>query len=295
MLFRSRLRTGRRREVSLGGRGTPAMIALAIVLVLTSGTSVSLAVRDSAAIALRAATEPIAAVGRGLAAVGALGADIQALRTRLALTLQERDEAAASAARVASLEREITELQAILDLRSSITFSSIAVQVVARDFEIGKRLVIVDRGSLDGITEGDVVIGAGGTLVGRVISLSERSAQVRLVSDPEFAVTAEIAATGAIGILHGRGANPLSFEDIDALRDVPVGAEVTTSGIELSTTIRSAFPRGLSIGRVVTVSDPSGAVIKSAEVKPILELDAARTLLVITNYDGGLNAPSPAP
>jgi cell shape-determining protein MreC len=118
---------------------------------------------------------------------------------------------------------------------------------------------------------------------------------VRLVSDPEFAVTAEIAATGAIGILHGRGANPLSFEDIDALRDVPVGAEVTTSGIELSATIRSAFPRGLSIGRVVTVSDPSGAVIKSAEVKPILELDAARTLLVITNYDGGLNAPSPAP
>ena len=142
MLFRSRLRTGRRREVSFGGRGTPAMIVLAIVLVLTSGTSVSLAVRDTAAIALRAATEPIAAVGRGLAAVGALGADIQALRTRLALTLQERDEAAASAARVASLEREITELQAILDLRTSISFISIAVQVVARDFEIGKRLEI---------------------------------------------------------------------------------------------------------------------------------------------------------
>jgi hypothetical protein len=39
------------------------------------------------------------------------------------------------------------------------------------------------------------------------------------------------------------------------------------------------------------VSDPSGAVIKSAEVKPILELDAARTLLVIVNYRGGLTAP----
>jgi rod shape-determining protein MreC len=241
---------------------------------------------------LRVATEPIAAAGRSLAAAGVLASDIQALRTRLALTLQERDEAAASAARVASLEREITELQAILDLRSSISFSSIAVQVVARDFDIGKRLVIIDRGSRDGITEGDVVIGAGGTLAGRVISVSEGSAQVRLVSDPEFTVTAEIATTGAIGLLHGRGANPLVFDDIDALRDVPVGAEVTTSGIELSSAIRSAFPRGLSIGRVVTVSDPSGAVIKSAEVKPILELDSARTLLVIVNYAGGLPAPS---
>ena len=292
MLFRSRLRTGRRTGVSLGSRTTPVLIVLSLLLLLTSSTPISVAVRDSVSSVLRVATEPIASVGRSLAAAGVLANDIQALRTRLALTLQERDEATASAARVASLEREITELQAILDLRSSISFSSIAVQVVARDFEIGKRLVIIDRGTRDGITEGDVVIGAGGTLAGRVISVSEGSAQVRLVSDPEFTVTAEIATTGAIGLLHGRGANPLVFDDIDALRDVPVGAEVTTSGIELSSAIRSAFPRGLSIGRVVTVSDPSGAVIKSAEVKPILEFDSARTLLVILNYVGGLPAPS---
>ena len=292
MLFRSRLRSGRRTGVSFGGRGLPALIVISLLLLLTSSTPVSIAVRDSASSALRVATEPLATIGRGLAAAGVLASDIQALRTRLALTLQERDEASASAARVASLEREITELQAILDLRSSISFSSIAVQVVGRDFDIGKRLVIIDRGTRDGIAEGDVVIGAGGTLAGRVISVTEGSAQVRLVSDPGFTVTAEIATTGAIGLLHGRGANPLVFDDIDALRDVPVGAEVTTSGIELSSAIRSAFPRGLSIGRIITVSDPSGAVVKSAEVRPILELDSVRTLLVILNYTGGLPAPS---
>ena len=292
MLFRSRLRSGRRTGVSFGGRGTLALIALSFLLLLTSSSPISIAVRDSVSSLLRVATDPIATVGRGLAAIGAVAADVQALRTRLALTLQERDEAAASAARVASLEREITELQAVLDLRSSISFSSVAVQVVGRDFDIGKRLVIIDRGTRDGISEGDVVIGAGGTLAGRVISVTEGSAQVRLVSDPGFTVTAEIASTGAIGLLHGRGANPLVFDDIDARRDVPVGAEVTTSGIELSSAIRSAFPRGLSIGRIITVSDPSGAVVKSAEVRPILELDSVRTLLVILNYAGGLPAPS---
>ena len=292
MLFRSRLRSGRRTGVSFGGRGTLALIALSFLLLLTSSSPISIAVRDSVSSLLRVATDPIATVGRGLAAIGAVAADVQALRTRLALTLQERDEAAASAARVASLEREITELQAVLDLRSSISFSSVAVQVVGRDFDIGKRLVIIDRGTRDGISEGELVIGAGGTLAGRVISVTEGSAQVRLVSDPGFTVTAEIASTGAIGLLHGRGANPLVFDDIDALRDVPVGAEVTTSGIELSSAIRSAFPRGLSIGRIITVSDPSGAVVKSAEVRPILELDSVRTLLVILNYAGGLPAPS---
>jgi rod shape-determining protein MreC len=295
VLFRSRLRTGARKEISLGGRSSTLLVGLTLIALVTSGSAPSKAVRDALAEPLRMVTEPLAALGRGLATVGAVAADVQELRTRLAQTIAERDEAVASASRVASLEREITELQAVLDLRSTIRFSSVAVQVVARDFEIGRRLVVIDRGARDSIQVGDVVIGAGNTLAGRVIEVSDASAQVRLISDPEFSVTAEIASTGAIGIIKGRGANPLAFEDIDSLREVPIGAEVTTSGIELSQTLRSAFPRGLSIGRVVTLSDQAGTVIKNAEVESILELDAARTLLVILNYRGGLPLPTSAP
>jgi len=295
VLFRSRLRTGARKEISLGGRSSTLLVVLTLIALVTSGSAPSKAVRDALAEPLRLVTEPLAALGRGLATVGAVAADVQELRTRLAQTIAERDEAVASASRVESLEREITELQAVLDLRSTIRFSSVAVQVVARDFEIGRRLVVIDRGARDGIQVGDVVIGAGNTLAGRVIAVSDASAQVRLTSDPEFSVTAEIASTGAIGLIKGRGANPLAFEGIDSLREVPIGAEVTTSGIELSQTLRSAFPRGLSIGRVVTLSDQAGAVIKNAEVESILELDAARTLLVILNYRGGLPQPSVAP
>lgn len=295
MLFRSRLRSDARKGFEVGGRSSALALVITLIALITSGSAPSKAVRDALAGPLRFVTEPLAAVGRGLATVGAVAADVQELRTRLALTIAERDEAVASASRVASLEREITELQAVLDLRSTIQFSSVAVQVVARDFDIGRRLVVIDRGSREGIQVGDVVIGAGNTLAGRVIEVSDENAQVRLLSDPEFSVTAEIASTGAIGLVRGRGANPLAFQDIDALREVPIGAEVTTSGIELSQTIRSAFPRGLAIGRVVTLSDPAGAVIKSAEVESILELDAARTLLVILNYQGGLPVPSAAP
>jgi rod shape-determining protein MreC len=295
VFFRTRLRTTARKEISIGGRSSTLLVGLTLIALVTSGSAPSKAVRDALAGPLRFVTEPLAGIGRGLATVGAVAADVQELRARLALTIAERDEAVASASRVASLEREITELQAVLDLRSTIQFSSVAVQVVARDFDIGRRLVVIDRGARDGIQVGDVVIGAGNTLAGRVIEVSDSSAQVRLMSDPEFSVTAEIASTGAIGLIKGRGANPLAFEDIDSLREVTIGAEVTTSGIELSQTLRSAFPRGLSIGRVVTLSDQAGAVIKNAEVESILELDAVRTLLVILNYRGGLPLPSTSP
>ena len=142
MLFRSRLRTGTRKEISLGGRSSTLLIGIALILLITSGSAPSKAVRDTLSGPLRFITEPLAAAGRGIAAIGAVAADVQELRERLALTIAERDEAVASASRVASLEREITELHAVLDLRSTIRFSIVAVQVVARDFEIGRRVAV---------------------------------------------------------------------------------------------------------------------------------------------------------
>jgi cell shape-determining protein MreC len=118
---------------------------------------------------------------------------------------------------------------------------------------------------------------------------------VRLITDPEFSVTAEVASTGAIGILHGRGASALVLQDVAAGWDVPIGAEVTTSGIELSASIRSIFPRGLSIGRVIAVTSLDSSVLQTADIQPILNTETARVLLVIVNYDGGLPIPSAAP
>ena len=97
------------------------------------------------------------------------------------------------------------------------------------------------------------------------------------------------------GLLRGRGSNSLLLQDVDARWEVPVGAQLTTSGIELSPEIRSAFPRGLAIGRVAAVNGTGSSIVQSADVEPILALDSARTLLVITNYRGGLPAPSVAP
>ena len=59
---------------------------------------------------------------------------------------QLRDRYAAEAARVTSLEREVAELQAVLDLRASTAFETVAVQVLARDFSLARRVVVIDGG-----------------------------------------------------------------------------------------------------------------------------------------------------
>ena len=272
-----------------------AVLALNGLLFLFSGSAPVLAVQGAAGEVMRSVSEPVAAVGRGFASVRDLFVDIRSLQARLTELLEEREQLVSEAARIASLEREVAELQATLDLRATTSFTTVAAQVVARDFAIDRRYIILDVGSVDGVKIGDVVIGAGASLAGRVVQVSEQSCQVRLLTDPEFSVTSEVAATGAIGQVRGRAANPLAFDDVDAQRQVLVGAEITTSGIELSPTLRSAFPRGLSVGRVVAVNTVTSAVLQSADVEPTLDLDSVRTLLVILNYRGGLPDPSETP
>ena len=272
-----------------------AVLALNGLLFLFSGSAPVLAVQGAAGEVMRSVSEPVAVVGRGFASVRDLFVDIRSLQARLTELLEEREQLVSEAARIASLEREVAELQATLDLRATTSFTTVAAQVVARDFAIDRRYIILDVGSVDGVKIGDVVIGAGASLAGRVVQVSEQSCQVRLLTDPEFSVTSEVAATGAIGQVRGRAANPLAFDDVDAQRQVLVGAEVTTSGIELSPTLRSAFPRGLSVGRVVAVNTITSAVLQSADVEPTLDLDSVRTLLVILNYRGGLPDPSETP
>ena len=271
------------------------VLALNGLLFLFSGSAPVLAIQGAAGEVVRSVSEPVAAVGRGFASVRDLFVDIRSLQARLTALLEEREQFVSEAARIASLEREVAELQATLDLRATTSFTTVAAQVVARDFAIDRRYIILDVGSVDGVKIGDVVIGAGASLAGRVVQVSEQSCQVRLLNDPEFSVTSEVAATGAIGQVRGRAANPLAFDDVDAQRQVLVGAEITTSGIELSPTLRSAFPRGLSVGRVVAVNTVTSAVLQSADVAPTLDLDSVRTLLVILNYRGGLPDPSETP
>ena len=271
------------------------VLAINGILFLLSGSEPVLAAQGAAGQVVRTVSEPVAAIGRGAASVRDLFVDIRSLQARLTALLDERDQLAAEAARIASLEREVAELQATLDLRATTSFATVAAQVGARDCAIERRSVILDVGSVDGVKVGDVVIGAGASLAGRVVQVSDQSCQVRLLTDPEFSVTSEVASTGAIGQVRGRAANPLAFDDVDAQRQVLVGAEITTSGIELSPTLRSAFPRGLSVGRVVAVNSVASAVLQSADVQPTLDLDSVRTLLVILNYRGGLPDPVVAP
>ena len=113
------------------------------------------------------------------------------------------------------------------------------------------RSVRVDRGSLDGVKEGAVVVVPEG-LVGRVSCVSPHTAEVALLTDPSVKVSCEIVGSGgkgAYGILSGGGTDGLLIRHLDSPNRVRPQARVLTSGLG------GVFPRGLEVGTLLLVTN----------------------------------------
>jgi rod shape-determining protein MreC len=278
------------------GRGKAFTALLAVTLVLMALSS-NPSVRDvqrrigSLFAPVQGALDGIAGT---VASLGGAVADVDRLRSDNTALLAANDRLAADNARLEEARRENQELSAVLRLRDAFGYRTVAAQVVAVESPALRRVVTIGRGSDDGIAMGDVVVGDGGALVGRVIDAGPASATVQLISDKSSTVIGRLpsAATGAV--VGGLG-RVVGMNTIDATEEVSVGDQVVTAGISLPGGIRSAYPKGLPIGRVVDVRRDPNAVLQTAWLLPAAPLDRLEYVLVITDYEGGLPSVEPEP
>jgi cell shape-determining protein MreC len=133
-----------------------------------------------------------------------------------------------------------------------------------------------------------VVIGTGGALAGRVTELGASVARVTLINDPASTVIGQIVSSRATGEVVGDLGGTLVMGKIDATQQVDLGDEVVTAGISLNEAVRSPYPQGLVIGRIIDVVRDPNAVVQTAFVEPAVDLGSLEFLLVITDYEGGI-------
>jgi rod shape-determining protein MreC len=208
--------------------------------------------------------------------------------------LQARlDELAAENARLRALQPENDQLTALLQVRTGFAYHTIAATVIARERPDVARVVTIDRGSDNGLAMGDVVVGPGGALAGRITGLAPNSSHVTLINDPSATVTGMVQSNRATGDVAGQLGGVLVMTNIDSTERVNIGDEVVTAGIVLGGGVRSPYPKGLPIGQVFDVQRDANAVVQTAYLAPAVDLSKAEYLLVITDYEGGLPQPSP--
>ena len=180
----------------------------------------------------------------------------------------------------------------ITSAAAGVPYQTTPVRVIVRDISnVGQRTLIVNKGSDDGMVAGQVVIDAGGALVGRIETVTSTVSTILLINDPTSVVVGKEVKSGATGTIHGTVSGGLQMQYIDVAATLAKGESVFTAGEGLpGTSDRSPYPPGLLIGKIAEVSKVANAVVQSATITPAAHLTDATFLLVIIDYRGGFGA-----
>jgi rod shape-determining protein MreC len=271
------------------------LVAISLGLMAVSSTPVAVELQHGVAFAFRPLQSTVDSIAATVSTTaGALG-EIQQLRAENEALRQDNERLQTENARLQAVQQENDQLTALLQLRSGLSFKTLAARVIARDSSEFLRVATIDRGSDQGLVVGDVVIGAGGSLVGRIFDVGPTYARIMLINDTSSTVIGQVADTPVTGEVVGQLGGVLIMRNVDATQTIQVGQEVLTAGIELSGGIRSPYPKGLLIGQIVDVKRDANAVVQTAYLQPASDLDNLAYVLVITDYQGGLPAPDQQP
>lgn len=267
------------------------LIAVTLLLMALSSTPFVRELQRGVGFAFRPIQGAVDSVASTVADAAASISEIDRLRRDNEALRLENEQLRNQNARLDAIRNENDELTALLQLRSGLDHETVAARVIARDSSEFRRLVTLDRGTDDGLEEGDVVIAAGGALAGRVMDIGPNFARVQLINDTDSTVTGQLSSNSATGDVVGQLGGVLVMRDIDATEEVPLGDEVVTAGLALDGGVRSPYPKGLLLGLVVDVQRDPNAVVQTAYLAAAADLDKLEYVLVITDYEGALPDP----
>src|SRR6476661_10906724 len=155
--------------------------------------------------------------------------------------------------------------------------------VYSRSPNTWSQSVFINKGTSDGVRVGQPVVNEAGP-VGRIESVSGGNAQVMLLTDPQFGVSAKMAKTqepGTIGPVQGSPGD-LLLDNLSKPQDVRKGDLVITAGTTTQRLV-SPFPPGIIIGQVSGIETGEGPLDRRIHVAPAADLGRLDLVEVLTD------------
>jgi rod shape-determining protein MreC len=195
---------------------------------------------------------------------------------------KERDQLRKSLIDERGALRENTELRKLVGMDQRLDLSrqgAVTARVYSRSPTVWYSTITVNKGTKDGVHEADPVVNGAG-LVGRVRRVSRTSAQILLITDGGFAVSARVNEGKASGIVQPAVGDPndLRMEFLGRNEKISENQTVVTSG-SISNKYPSRFPTNIPIGRVTKVDQDGGTI----HVRPFADLRQLEFVQILTN------------
>src|SRR3990167_5763431 len=104
------------------------------------------------------------------------------------------------------IKQENEELRAILKFGTETRFTILPSRIIHITNKDGEQAILLDNGAKDGIVKGNAVVVLNGTIIGKVIEVSDEVARVRLTTDNKKTILATVGdgANFVAGVASGR-------------------------------------------------------------------------------------------
>ena len=177
--------------------------------------------------------------------------------------------------KLSMLQHENTQLKNFLSMPSTVNKHVLVAQVLMVNTGNTRQSLVLNKGTRDGVFNGQPVLDAKGVL-GQIIDVGLMTSTVLLISDSKSAVPVRNERTGENAILVGtNNKNRLSLIHLPGTSSIVKGDLLVTSGFG------RRYPEGYPVGRIDDVTHFPGDDFITVRVSPISLLNRNRLVLLI--------------
>ncbi|MDF0604577.1 rod shape-determining protein MreC [Neisseriaceae bacterium TC5R-5] len=182
-------------------------------------------------------------------------------------------EMSAQLSRLATLERELSELRELNQLKADYQLQTQMAETLYTGRDPFSYKIIIDKGGDDLLKEGQPVVDAHG-LLGQVSRVQPLTAEVTLIIDKNQMVPVMLARTGQRAILYGYGGGV-------EVRYLPQGIDVKEGDLIVTSGIDGVYPQGIPVAQVSKVERNQGAAFARLTTRALAGVQQARYVLVL--------------
>ena len=153
--------------------------------------------------------------------------------------------------------------------------SLIPAKIIGREPTSFLDYIIIDKGSDEGVREGNAVV-SDGFLIGKISEVEKNQSRITLITSKDSIVQAMLQISRVRGVLKG-GLSGITMESIPQDVEVSNNENIITSGLG------GDMMQGLSIGEVVSQQSSKAEIFKTLSVRSLVDFTKLELVFIIKN------------
>jgi rod shape-determining protein MreC len=177
--------------------------------------------------------------------------------------------------RLTFLQQENDRLRSLLNSPVQDNTSKIVAELMAVDNNPYSHQIVINKGAINGVFEGQPVLDAKG-IAGQIMQVSSTNSRVLLIADVTHAIPVRVARNNVRLIASGSGSlDELLIQHVAHSSDLKIGDILLSSGLG------NIFPEGYPVATITSIIRDESRPFSQVRAKPIAQLDRLKYLLLL--------------